>query len=176
MQEIFNKVEQNQLQRTKNVGKFLDATETLSISAGSISSRAEMCCGTPPTDPSHPLVNSIRGGLILIFSKGGGGGLYFSKALYEGLIFGGAYIRRGLSMEGNLRFKIDRASLFVGSKFTGFALFYFVFEGNFPLYLEGRFNGGFLALPVWGVYIWRGLYNHGRAYFRNFTVCQRGSG
>ena len=48
MQEIFNKVEQNQLQRTKNVGKFLDATETLSISA-SISSRAEMSCGTPPT-------------------------------------------------------------------------------------------------------------------------------
>ena len=34
-------------------------------------------------------------------------GLYFSKALFEGLIFGGAYIRRGLSMEGNLRFKID---------------------------------------------------------------------
>ena len=28
MQEIFNKVEQNQLQRTKNVGNFLDATET----------------------------------------------------------------------------------------------------------------------------------------------------
>ena len=35
-------------------------------------------------------------------------------------------------MEGNLRFKIDRASLIVGSKFTVFALFYFVFEGNFP--------------------------------------------
>ena len=35
-------------------------------------------------------------------------------------------------MEGNLRFKIDRASPFVGSKFTGFALFYFEFEGNFP--------------------------------------------
>ena len=51
MQEIFNKMEQNQLQRTKNVGKFLDATglETLSISAGSISSRAEMSCGTAPT-------------------------------------------------------------------------------------------------------------------------------
>ena len=32
MQEIFNKVEQNQLQRTKNVETFLDATETLSIS------------------------------------------------------------------------------------------------------------------------------------------------
>ena len=26
------------------------------------------------------------------------------------------------------------------------------------LYLEGRFNGGFFALQVWGAYIWRGLY------------------
>ena len=54
-------------------------------------------------------------------------GLYFSKALFEGLIFGGAYVRRGLSTEENLRFKIDRASLVVGSKFTVFALFYFLF-------------------------------------------------
>ena len=30
-----------------------------------------------------------------------------SKAFFEGLIFGGAYIRRGLCTEGNLRFKID---------------------------------------------------------------------
>ena len=33
--------------------------------------------------------------------------LYFSKALFEGLIFGRAYIRRGLSTDGNLCFKID---------------------------------------------------------------------
>ena len=59
-------------------------------------------------------------------------GLYFSRVFFEGLIFGGAYIRRGLSTEGNLRFRIDWASLIVGSKFTVFALFYFVFEGNFP--------------------------------------------
>ena len=57
---------------------------------------------------------------------------------------------RGLSTEGNFRFKIDWASLIVGNKFTVFTLFYFVLEGNFPstspeggLYLEGRFNGGF---------------------------------
>ena len=31
-----------------------------------------------------------------------------------------------------MRLKIDRASLIVESKFTVFALFYFVFEGNFP--------------------------------------------
>ena len=63
-------------------------------------------------------------------------------------------------MEGNMRFKIDWASFIVGSKFTIFALFYFVFEGNFPstsprrgLYLQGRLNGGFLASPDWGAYI-----------------------
>ena len=38
-------------------------------------------------------------------------GLYFSKAPFEGLIFGGAYIRRGLCTGGNLRFEIDWASL-----------------------------------------------------------------
>ena len=80
-------------------------------------------------------------------------GLYFSKALFEGLIFGGAYIRRGLSMEENLHFEIDWDSLIVASKFTVFALFYFLFEGNFPntsprggIFLEGRFNRGFFAL------------------------------
>ena len=67
-----------------------------------------------------------------------------------------------------MRFKTDWASLIVGRKFTIFACFYFVFEGSFPstsppggLYLEGRFNGGFFALPVWGAYIWRGLYMEG---------------
>ena len=76
------------------------------------------------------------------------------------LIFGGAYIRRGLCAEINLRFKIDRASPIVGKKITVFALFYFVFEGNFPstshrwgLYLEERFNGGFLRYRFGGLYL-----------------------
>ena len=80
-----------------------------------------------------------------------------------------------------MSFKIDWASLIVGSKFTVSALYCFVFEGNFPstsppggLYLEGRFNGGFFALPVWEAYIWRGLYVEvlifGGAYFRTFRV------
>ena len=82
----------------------------------------------------------------------------------------GAYIfqrpfLRGFSTEGNLRFKIDWASLIVGRKFTVFALFYFALEGNFQvqalggLYLEGRFNGGYFALRVWGAYTWRGLFS-----------------
>ena len=36
-------------------------------------------------------------------------------------------------MEGNLRFKIDWASLIVGRKFTVCALFSFVFQGNFQV-------------------------------------------
>ena len=47
------------------------------------------------------------------------------------------YFWRGLSKEGNLRFEIDWVSLIVGSKFTDFALFYFVFEGNFPSSISG---------------------------------------
>ena len=69
-------------------------------------------------------------------------GLYFAKALFEGLIFGGAFIRRGLSTEGNLRFKIDWASLIVERKFTVFALFYFAFEGNFQVQAPGLIFGG----------------------------------
>ena len=84
-----------------------------------------------------------------------------------------------------MRFKRDWASLVVGSKFTVFALFYFVFEGHFPstsppggLYLEGRFNGGFFALPVWGAYIWRVLYMEGLIlgilrYFSMSPLCCR---
>ena len=80
---------------------------------------------------------------ILQNSENKPGGLYFSKALFEGLIFGGAYIRRGLSTEGNLRFKIDKAGLKVRRKFTVVTLFYFVFEGNFP------------STSPRGAYIWR---------------------
>ena len=70
-----------------------------------------------------------------------------------------------------MRFKINWASLIVGSKSTVFASFYFAFEGNFPstnpqgvcLYLEGRFNRGFFALLVWGLifggaYTWISLF------------------
>ena len=98
-------------------------------------------------------------------------GKYISKALFERLFFGEAYIRRGLSTEGNLRCKIDWVSLIVRSKCTIFALFYFVFEGNFPgkslqgTYFEGRFNGGFFAFVGGGGGIfreaptWRGLFS-----------------
>ena len=64
-----------------------------------------------------------------------------------------------------MRFEIDWASLIFGRKFAVFALFYFVFEGNFQvkapgeLIFGGRFNGGFFALRVYGAYIWTGLFS-----------------
>ena len=87
------------------------------------------------------------------------------------LIFGGAYIRRGFSTEGNLRLKIDWGSLIVGRKFTVFALFYFVLEGIFPIsnpqgaYIwRGDLTEGFLryrfeGLIFGGAYTWRGLFS-----------------
>ena len=56
----------------------------------------------------------------------------FQKALFEGLIFRGAYIRRGLSTEGNLRFKIDWASFIFGINLP--------FLLCFPLYLRAIFQ------------------------------------
>ena len=56
---------------------------------------------------------------------------------------------RGLSTEGNLRFKIDWASVIVGRKFTVFVLFYFVCD----------LTEGFFALPGWRAYIWKGLFS-----------------
>ena len=53
-----------------------------------------------------------------------------------------------------MHFTIDWASLIVGSKFTVFALLYFVCEGNFP------------STSPWGAYIWRGDLTEGFLRYR----------
>ena len=84
----------------------------------------------------------------------------------EWLIIGGAYIQ-----SGNLRFKIDWASLIVRREFTVYALFYFVLEGKFPStsppgayiwrsYLtEGFLRYRFGRLIFGGACTWRGLFS-----------------
>ena len=69
-------------------------------------------------------------------------------------------------MDGNLRFKIDWASLIVGRTFTVFALFSYVFEGNFQVQVSrgayiwwSDLTEGFFALRVWGAYTWRVLFS-----------------
>ena len=77
-------------------------------------------------------------------------------------------------MEGNLRFKIDWASLIVGRKcavLLCFTLYLRAISKYKPLgglYLEGQFNGGFFALRVWGGYIWRGLFSEFYGIFFSF--------
>ena len=84
-----------------------------------------------------------------------------------------AYIQRGLSKEGNLRFQIDWASFIVGGKFTVFALYYFVFGGNFPstsppgAYIwRGDLTEGFCVIGFRGAYTWRGLFSEFYGIFR----------
>ena len=107
-------------------------------------------------------------------------GLYLLKALFEGLIFEGAYLRREICV----------------SKSTGLAL---QLEGNLPflfcfaLYLRaiskykppppgggggggayirrGDLTEGFFFTSLGGLYL-EGLI-HGGAYFRNFTVIRK---
>ena len=96
-------------------------------------------------------------------------GLYFSKALFEGLSFEGAY---------NVQREICVSKLFglacCGKKFAIFALFYFVLEGKFQVQVPGGGGGyirwgdvtdGFLRYDLGGLII-------GGAYFWNFTVCK----
>ena len=70
-----------------------------------------------------------------------------------------------------MRLKIDWASLIVRSKFTVFALFYVVFEDNFPstcprgAYIwRGDLTEGFSRNRIGGIifggaYTWRGLFS-----------------
>ena len=65
-------------------------------------------------------------------------GLYFSKALFEGLIYGGACVRREICVSKSIGLACS------GKEITIFALFYFVFEGKFQVQAPGRliFGGG----------------------------------
>ena len=113
------------------------------------------CCLKPPKrnglnhfifQPKFPVFPSKINGKYCKIPKISPGAYIFQRPFLrglfsEGLIFGRAYNYT----EGNVRFKIDRASHKVGSKFRVFALFYFVFEGNFP------------STSLRGAYIWRGI-------------------
>ena len=86
-----------------------------------------------------------------------------------------------------MRFKIDWASLIVGGKFTVFALFYFVFEGNFHIqapqgaYIrrsdltEGFLRYEFGGLMFGGAYTRRGLFSefYGMIQFPSSKCCSK---
>ena len=80
----------------------------------------------------------------------------------EGLIFGGAYVRREICISKS-----------IGLGCSGKEIYHFCFVllcilEQIPstshlggLYSEGRFNGGFFALGFSEAYIWRSLYMEG---------------
>ena len=93
------------------------------------------------------------------------------------LIFGGAYIRRGLCAEINLRFKIDRASPIVGKKlpfllcFTSYLRAIFQVQATGGAYIwRGDLTVGFCVTGL-GAYIWRGsfLEFYGIQLLRSFS-------
>ena len=58
----------------------------------------------------------------------------------------------GLIYRGKFAFQIDWASLIVGRKFTVFALFYFVYEGNFQVQARRGGGGGlYLEKLIFGI-------------------------
>ena len=65
-----------------------------------------------------------------------------------------------------MRFKIDCASLIVGSTFTVFALFYFAFEGDFT---EGFLRHHFEGLIFGGAYTRRGLFSEFYGIFKSMV-------
>ena len=76
-----------------------------------------------------------------------------------------------------MRFKIDWASLIVGRKFTVLALFYFLFDGNFPrksprgAYIwRGDLTEGFLRYEFGGL-IFGGAYTQSGLFSEFYGIC-----
>ena len=78
----------------------------------------------------------------------------------EGLILGGAYLRREIFVSKSIGLALK---LEVNLPFLLCLTLYLraIFQVQAPrgLYLEERLNGGFFVLPDWGAYIWRGLFS-----------------
>ena len=93
----------------------------------------------------------------------------FLRGLFlDGPIFGGAYVRREIWVSKSIGLayswkEINRfcfALLCIWGQFSKY-------KPPGGLYLEGRFNGGFFALRVWGAYTWRGLFSE---FYGSFSM------
>ena len=94
---------------------------------------------------------------------------FLGGLLLVGLIFGGAYLRRGICVLKSIGLAYSCKEIY------RFCFVLLCIWGPFPstsspggFYSEGRRNGGFFALRVWGGLI------QGGAYFRNLTVFSNG--
>ena len=87
-------------------------------------------------------------------------GLYFSKAFFEGLIFGGAYVQREICGSKLIMLAYGWKEIY-NFFFVLLCIWGPCFHVQAPggLYSEGPLNGGFFALRVWGAYTWKGLFS-----------------
>ena len=84
-------------------------------------------------------------------------GLYFSKALFEGVIFGGAKIQRGFNLRREICVSKSIGLVYiVRHKFTVFALFYFVY---LRAIIFSKYKHQFGGLIFGEDYTWRGLFS-----------------
>ena len=74
----------------------------------------------------------------------------------EGLIFGGAYLRREICVSKSIGLACSGKEIY---QFCLYSRANSKYKPPGRLYSEGRFNGGVFALPFWGAYIWRGLFS-----------------
>ena len=74
----------------------------------------------------------------------------------EGLIFGGAYLRREICVS-----KSNGLALYLEVNLPFLLCFTLYLRAIFQVQAPGGliFNGGFFALPVWEAYTWRGLFS-----------------
>ena len=87
--------------------------------------------------------------------------LYFSKALFKGLIFGGAYVRTEICVSKLIGLASSEKEIY------NFCFVLLCIRGKIPitnpprgdLCSEGRFNRGFFTSRFCGAYIWRGLFS-----------------
>ena len=85
----------------------------------------------------------------------------FLRGLFlEGLIFGGACLRREICVSKSIGLTVSLEVPFLLC-YTLYLMAIFQVQAPGGLIFGGRFNGGFFALLAWGAYIWRGLYMEG---------------
>ena len=107
------------------------------------------------------LIFGILRYLICTIPKISPGPYIFQRPFLSALFFEGLILQsEGLIYGGKFAFQNRLGYPYPYLFLLCFTLYFrAIFQEQVPggLYLEGRFNGGFFALPVWGAFIWRGL-------------------
>ena len=124
--------------------------------------KKKRCCGSIITN-NEPANLKTYIYIACSSSENKPGGLYFSKALFEGLIFGGAYIRRVYLRREICVSKSIGLTLWLEVNLPFLLCFTLYFTSKYKPPGGSYLTEGFLRYRIWRL-IFRGTY------FRNVTV------